>query len=243
MKKITSIILCVILLAAMSFSISAQATDFIGMRFDTEENSPAGYNNLEVSIYEGALRTTTTVASDSHIIFNCSFNSSEYKYIAIMYRANHDISTPWFYLKDETMGGFAPTEGTFTAVGWAMDNEWHKAIYSIEESFPALVNKNITGLRLPCGDLVGDTVDFLYICFFKTQEDAEAFNGFVDEATTNEPETDENITTEEPGDTNSETTAPPTGDNSRIVLWTVISIISFVGIISIALAKKKRVID
>lgn len=242
MKKITSIVLCVILLVAMSFSVSVQATDFIGMRFDNDENSPAGYNNLEVSVYEGALRTTTTVASDSHIIFNCSFNSSEYKYIAIMYRANHDISTPWFYLKDESMGGFAPTEGTFTAVGWAMDNEWHKAIYSIEESFPAMVNKNITGFRLPCGDLVGDTVDFLYICFFKTQEDADAFNGFVDEATTDEPETDDNIT-EESANTNNETTTPPTGDNSRIVLWVMISVISFVGIISIAFTRKIRVID
>lgn len=209
MKKICSVILCVLVLmmTVLSFASQAADDDFIGMRFDLGENLPAGYSNLDLSIYEDALRTTAA-GPDSHVVFSCSFNSGEYNYIAVQYRVSHDIAQPWFYMKDTSMPSITAKEGTFTNVNWKMDGEWHKAVYCISEAFPALANKDINQFRFPCGDLVGDTVDFLYICFFKTKEAAEAFEGFAEEvitdapaATTTEPET-------EPASTASAATEP-----------------------------------
>lgn len=188
MKKIISLSLCVFMLLFLTLSVSALITgeDYLGMRFDLGEDLPAARNNLKVSIYEDALRMTTSVSNDAHAVFNVSFDAGEYPYIAIAYRVSHDLSQPWFYMKDESMPNFAPTAGTYTGVGWIMDGEWHKAVYSIVDAFPALANKKITGFRLPGGDLVGDTVDLRYICFFKTEEAANAFVGFPEEETTKE---------------------------------------------------------
>ena len=212
MKKIGSVILCMLVLITTVLSVASQAADddFIGMRFDLGENLPAGYSNLDLSIYEDALRTTA-VGPDSHVVFNCSFNSGEYNYIAIKYRVSHDISQPWFYMKDTSMPAIAAKDGTFTNVNWTLDGEWHKAIYCISESFTALANKDINQFRLSGGDVAGDTVDFLYICFFKTKEAAEAFDGFPEE--TAAPETTEAETAKETENTtsaiNTENTANP----------------------------------
>lgn len=213
MKKTVSVILCMLVFITTVLSVTSQAADddFIGMRFDLGENLPAGYLNMELSIYEDALRTTATASeADAHMVFNFSFNSEEYKYIAIMYRVSNDVVQPWFYMKDTSMPNFAPTEGTYTGVGWKHDGQWYKAIYYIPEAFPALAGKDITGLRLPGGELAGDTVDIRYICFFKTKEAAEAFEGFVDEVITDAPATTAAVPDTEPASTASApTTAEP----------------------------------
>lgn len=216
MKKTVSLFICLVMLASLAVFAFAEETDgdYIGMRFDLGENLPAGYVDLQLGLYEGALRLTTTVSNDAHAVFICDFDTSEYKYVAIMYRVTGDYCTPWFYMKDSSMANFAPTAGTYTAVGWEHDAEWHKAVYNIETAFPAMVNKHITGIRLPGGYLVGDTVDFKYICFFKTEQAANDFDGFPEEVTTPEPETtvEEVTDTETPGEMTEATVTEPETD-------------------------------
>lgn len=148
----------------------------------TEVSKNAAYKNVmdtfcSYEYKDGYTRFTSKKTGDIWLTVETNIPVSEYKFIAIKYRASGAVAKNNIYTKDDTGNtGYSPTDKTWVGPGFTADNDWHVRILNVDTELSGATG-NITGLRIPIVDSVDGTLDLEYIAAFKTEEDAKAYEG------------------------------------------------------------------
>ena len=152
-----------------------------GVSFNNEPNSLKVILNggVIISQEDGFMRATTSNAGDVWWGVSVSVKTAEYPYMAIRYRISGNHSSNWLYLTDDRVNpGYSATTGTWGSPKFMCDNEWHTSVYNFADEFSAMADVNLTSIRLPGAADTNGYLDIAYVAFFKTEEEANAFEGY-----------------------------------------------------------------
>lgn len=152
-----------------------------GVSFNNEPDSLKAVRSggVMTAQEDGFLRATTPNSGDVWWGVSVSVNTAEYPYMAIRYRMSGDHASNWLYLTDDRKNpAYSATAGTWGSPKFLCDNEWHTAVYSFADEFPTMADVNLTSIRLPGAADANSYLDIAYVAFFKTEEEANAFEGY-----------------------------------------------------------------
>lgn len=145
-----------------------------------------GTTDVSWTAEDGFMRAVTTGENPELRIYTPSdVNTAEYPYMAVRYRISSDWTSDWLYLADRNYNtGFSPTTGTWNSPRYEIDDKWHNTVFYFPDDFPVMADTDVYAIRLPGADVIGEHLDVAHVAFFKTEEDAARFEGYVP----NEPE-------------------------------------------------------
>ncbi len=202
-----------------SFNVPAVQPGY-AIRFNSQNTisklNPA-YVNCTVELKDGYTRFTSTAHDpNAEYIFGEGdvLDCDTYKFMKIKYRTTckHSGAIGEFYFQTAASGYALPTREIYS---FNSDGEWHTAVLNFSDNTPWTGNLQklridfIEGSSLPADQIM----DIEYFAFFKTQGEADAFDG--------------NFTPE---------TNPQTSDCSTVFVSVV-----FIALVAVVLFKKKLV--
>lgn len=145
------------------------------------------FNSASATYGNGFACIKTDAVEDPWVSIPLDVDSGDYPFMVIYYRASGDIFGNNIYLKDATVNaGYSGMEGTWVGPGMTGDGTWQKKTINIAETFAPLADTQLTGIRIPTVGTADGTLDIAYVAFFKTADDAAAFDGSFKSADTSD---------------------------------------------------------
>lgn len=258
MKRIFSMILAVSLAVALLSGAAVFAADYDDeyvYSFGDPQTAVTAITVLHMPNANEGYGTMTTNGADPWFFIRVDIPSTQ-KYVAVKYASDFELAGNLVITAGDE-GSTTPIldwgmEGTEADPQMIADGEWHLAIYEIASTFTGMKEEyNLQTFRLPGVAEVGESYDVAYVGFFKTVEEAKAFDAdysydydlpsdsaeVKDPANTDEPadpaDTDEPAgpTDTEPADTEN----PTSGDSTVAMLVLVVMAAA-----SVAMVMRKR---
>ena len=149
-----------------------------------------GITDVSWTSEDGFMRAVTTGDNPQLRVYTPSdVNTAEYPYMAVRYRISSDWDSDWMYLADRTYNtGFSTKEGTWGSPKFVCDDQWHNVVFYFPVDFPVMADTDVFCIRLPGADVIGEHLDVAHVAFFKTEEDAARFEGYVSNEPWEEPD-------------------------------------------------------
>lgn len=191
MKRIIPLILAVSLVITLFASVSVSAADYDdeyvflftevlidGIQVSADPFSHDGY---------ATITSTDPATSPFFIIQNIEVPNTQ-KYVAVKYAAESVFldengeksanSYMWVTAGNDENPKVLDWDRPDECIGdpkLITDYEWHLAIFEISATFLGVGDLNITTFRMP-GAAPGENIDIAYVGFFKTEEEAQAYD-------------------------------------------------------------------
>ena len=192
MRQVFSILIAIVFLvnSFMFFTYAQDEEESIPGVFFNSQAVVDGMSStsVDLSAEDGFMRCVTT-GDDPNIRIYYNVNTAEYPYMSVRYRISAEWTSNWLYLADTTYNtGFSAASGTWNTPRFEIDNKWHNSVFYFPDDFSLMANTTLTCIRIPCAGEIGQYLDVAHVAFFKTAEEAAAYEGCVPSEPEEEPE-------------------------------------------------------